>query len=137
METATAKKTFKRKAKPKPKAKITTKKKDEYDLFIKEAKDMGSEFIICGSEEDTLIEVNDWIMMPKEIQNLIGVKGVPCGLITMVYGPPDCGKTTFCNEALASTQRDGGFAVLFLSELKYSNRRAEEMGIKSQAILSN
>jgi len=113
-------------------AKYTRSKKedDDYDLFVSEAKKIKSDFVIAGSDDDSLVEVKDWIIMPEKIQKLIGVKGIPCGLISMVYGAPDCGKTTFCNEALASTQRDGGFAILFLSEFKYSKNRAQEMGIR-------
>jgi len=102
----------------------------EYELLIHEAKKLDVQFSIAGSKEDELIEVNDWITCPDAIADMIGAPGIPCGLITMVYGPPDCGKTTMCNDILANTQRDGGYGFLFLSELKYDNKRASFQGVK-------
>jgi len=102
----------------------------DFDAFVKEARNLKSDFVICGSDEDDMVSVTEWIEMPPQIQEVIGTPGIPCGLISMVYGEPDTGKTSFCNEALASTQRAGGFGVLFLSELKYDERRAAAQGIQ-------
>jgi recombination protein RecA len=103
--------------------------KDDYEVFVEQAKKIKSDIIICGSGKDEL-SIDNWITMPKEIQGMIGVPGLPCGLITMVYGLPDCGKTTFCNEALASCQREDGISILILTELKYDKKRAGAQGVK-------
>ena len=140
-ETSKPKKKFTRKAdlvEPK-KAKPSAIEHDD-DIFddfadamgktIKDKKVMkATDFSVPASVDDPLIEVTSFITMPKEIQNLLGVQGVPCGLITMAYGLPDCGKTTYANTALLSAQQSGGLAILIKTEEKYSLRRAEAMGI--------
>lgn len=62
----------------------------DYSSFVREARKMKSDAVICGSDEDDLISVTDWIPVPESIRELIGTPGLPCGLITMVYGEPDC-----------------------------------------------
>lgn len=105
-----------------PKGKAKEAKEGE-----KKAKDL--KFHSPVSVDDPLIEVSSYITMPKDIQKLIGAEGVPCGLITMAYGLPDCGKTTYANTALLSAQRSGGLAILLKTEEKYSLKRAAAMGI--------
>lgn len=105
---------------------------DEFSASMKKTADgkgVSKDFGVPTSVDDPLIEVSSYITMPKDIQRLIGVQGVPCGLITMAYGLPDCGKTTYANTALLSVQRSGGIAVLIKTEEKYSLKRAEAMGI--------
>ena len=121
---------FVRDNKKKLKEKIEALDHEGYNEFIEEAKKLKSDFFIAGSDKDSMIKVNDWIVMPKAIQELTCIPGLPCGLITMAHGDSDAGKSTFCNEALASTQKDDGIAILFLSELKFNNQRAAAMGIK-------
>jgi recombination protein RecA len=67
--------------------------------------------------------------MHPEISELFSAPGIPCGLITEVYGAPDSGKTTFCIEALRQTQVIGGIPALFLSELKFDLPRCKDMGV--------
>jgi RecA/RadA recombinase len=91
--------------------------------------------VFVASEDEPLLAVNDWIKMPKPIRDVMGTPGIPCGLITMVYGKKDCGKTTFATEALASTQREGGISILLDTEHKYSLRRAKAMGLEKPIII--
>jgi len=80
-------------------------------------------------EDEPLLEVTDWIEMPKDIQNITCTPGLPCGLIVEVYGKKDCGKTTFATQALVSVQKDGGIPILIDTENKYSLKRAAAMGL--------
>jgi len=80
-----------------------------------------------GSE--SLLEVSDWIEMPRPFQEAAHVRGFPCGLISMVMGKEDCGKSTCATEALISGQKDGGIAILLDTENKFSLKRAEAMGL--------
>ena len=104
---------------------------DFFSDFVGSLKEMehGGEFIIPTDENEPLLQVSKYIPMPTEIAELIGAPGFPCGLICEVYGPPDAGKTTFCNEILKNTQKIGGIPVLLLSELKYDLHRAKQMGL--------
>lgn len=114
----------------------TTLAKEEFlfDEIVKGAQKYVKD-VFVASEDEPLLAVNDWIKMPKPIRELMGTPGIPCGLITMVYGKKDCGKTTFATEALASTQRDGGISILLDTEHKYSLKRAKAMGLERPIII--
>lgn len=58
------------------------------DLITSARKEIDGVFI--ADSETELLQVNDWIVMPKPIQKVIGAQGLPCGLITMVIGKKDC-----------------------------------------------
>jgi len=102
--------------------------------LVESAKDIGGVFTPRDIYEP-LLEVTDWIPMPKPIQDLMGTPGIPCGLIIEVYGKKDCGKTTFATEALASVQREGGIAILLDTENKYSLKRAAAMGLDVKRLI--
>ena len=106
-----------------------------FDAIVGEAKKAKDDFIIPSSEDEPLLQVNSFINMPQPIAEMIGVPGIPCGLITEVYGAPDSGKTTLCNEILKQTQKAGGAAILFLTERKYDLHRAADMGINVKKML--
>jgi RecA/RadA recombinase len=109
---------------------------DHFADFAKEAKSMfKDDLIIPTGEDDALLEVSGWIPMPDEVQHAMDTPGVPCGLVIQAYGLPDSGKTTFANTALVNTQQDGGVAVLFKTEDKYSLKRAAGMGIDVKRML--
>jgi recombination protein RecA len=134
----TANKKFVR-AKAKSKEAVTKVTDDDdddfFDQLVSEATKAKDDFIVPSDENEPLLQVSQYITMPEEIAELIGVAGVPCGLITEVYGAPDSGKTTFCNEVLRQTQEAGGAAILFLVEQKYDLHRAADMGINVKRML--
>jgi len=101
----------------------------EIDDIVNSAKKSIKGLFIPASEEDSLLEVTDWVKMPEPIVDMIGTPGLPCGLITEIYGKKDCGKTTLATEALVSTQRDGGIAILMDTERKFNLKRAAAMGL--------
>lgn len=103
---------------------------DIFDEFVAFSRSQGDkDFIIPRGVDEPLLQVNTWIRLPKPFQDLIGAPGIPCGLITEVYGPPDSGKTTFCLEALKRTQEAGGIAMLVLTERKFDLARAAAVGV--------
>lgn len=137
-------KKFSRKSKePKPKvveaevvASAETTEDDLFEALVAAAKDeKDNEFIIPSGVDEPLLQVNKYIPMHEEFQKIIGAPGIPCGLITEVYGAPDSGKTTFCTEILKQTQLAGGVPVLLLSELKYDLPRAADVGLDVKRML--
>lgn len=120
-------------------AEVTTIDEVENDFFsdlVNAAKEEGdNEFIIPSGVEEPLLQVSKYIPMHEEFQKIIGAPGIPCGLITEVYGAPDSGKTTFCTEILKQTQLAGGVPVLLLSELKYDLPRAADIGLDVKRML--
>ena len=102
--------------------------------IIREAKKHKITGILIPRKNADLVEVPDWIPMPKPILKILGTPGIPCGLITMVYGKRDSGKTTFSIEALASAQRENGIAVLIDTEHKFNFKRAELVGLDRNSL---
>jgi len=130
-ETPASKKRFKTKTKAAP-AVIDANEDipDFFSDFVELAKEQKiQDFIVPDGEDEPLLQISKYIPMPKEINEAIGAPGFPCGLICEVYGLPDCGKTTFCNEILKNVQKIGGIPILLLSELKYDLHRATSMGL--------
>lgn len=113
---------------------VAVKEEHLFDEIVRGAQKYVKD-IFVASEDEPLLAVNDWIKMPKPIRDVMGTPGLPCGLITMVYGKKDCGKTTFATEALASCQREGGISILLDTEHKYSMKRAKAMGLEKPIII--
>jgi recombination protein RecA len=69
------------------------------------------------------------------IDMAIGRRGIPCGRISMIYGPEACGKTTIAYHVLAEAQRMGGVAVLYDTEFSFDPDRAEIIGINPEELI--
>lgn len=109
---------------------------DFFEEFAAEARGVLKEDVMVPtSQNDSLMEVNGWIPMPDDVCHVIDAKGIPCGLITTAFGLPDSGKTTFSNTALVNTQKEGGIAILFKTEDKYSLKRAAGMGMDVKKLM--
>lgn len=110
--------------------KKTISSDDFFDAMMTGIRKESKTVIVPKDQDDTLVEVSDWIAMPQEIRGLLGgIPGLPCGLVTMLQGPTDSGKTTFANEAIRSTISSGGFVLFLKTEQKYSLKRAVAQGI--------
>jgi RecA/RadA recombinase len=134
------KKRFGKKAPPKVEPEVIDASEDIddgfFDRFIETAKGSGDKsFIVPIDENEPLLQVQRYVPMPTPIAEVIGAPGIPCGLITEVYGHPDSGKTTFCNEILKNTQTIGGIPILLLTELKYDLPRAQDMGLNVKRMM--
>jgi recombination protein RecA len=137
----TKKKSIK-KAKPVSEDKVGATKFDDSDVDfgdlceqIKEDVGDDGSIFIPNDDMDSLISVSQWIPMPTPFLDAIKIKGLPGGHIIEVFGPPDCGKTTICTEALIGAQSVGGIAVLLDTEHKYNFARAREMGLDTDRLI--
>lgn len=100
-----------------------------FNDFMKHAKAEKVDLIVPIDADDPILQVKYWIKMPKEISDFIGAPGIPCGLITEIFGPPDSGKSTLCTEIIKQAQLQGGTGILCLSEMKVSLPRMEAIGV--------
>jgi RecA/RadA recombinase len=100
-----------------------------FDEFIKQAKAQKVDLIVPEDADDPVLQVKYWIKMPQAIADFIGAPGIPCGLITEIFGPPDSGKSTLCTEIIKQAQLQGGTGILCLSEMKVSLPRMEACGV--------
>ena len=63
------------------------------------------------------------------LDNALGVGGYPKGRIIEIYGPESSGKTTFALHAIASAQKQGGFAAFIDAEHALDPVYAKALGV--------
>lgn len=56
-------------------------------------------------------------------------RGLPCGRIVEMFGPPSCGKTAISTKAMIAAQQKGGFAMFFDHERSFDINLAAHMGL--------
>lgn len=82
------------------------------------------------------VSVSKWLELPKSIQDVVELPGMPFGNISCIYGKPDTGKTTFIQEGIAACQKQGVLPILILTEHKFDFKRLEQfMGADPEAVL--
>lgn len=89
-------------------------------------------------DTDTIasVTVSKWLNLPKAIQDVTELPGLPFGNVTCIYGKPDTGKTTFVQTAIAACQKQGVLPILILTEHKFDfNRLSKFMGADPEAML--
>ena len=65
----------------------------------------------------------------------LGIGGLPKGRIIEIYGPESSGKTTLALHAVASMQKDGGYAAYIDVEHAFSPRYARAVGVDIDNLL--
>ncbi len=65
----------------------------------------------------------------------LGVKGVPRGRITEIYGPEASGKTTLAMHVIAEAQKAGGYAAFIDAEHAFDPKYAKALGINTDELL--
>lgn len=69
-----------------------------------------------------------------ELDNALGVGGVPVGRLTEIYGTESAGKTTVCYELIASCQKNGGACAFVDAEHAVDPTYAEAIGVEWSAV---
>jgi recombination protein RecA len=65
----------------------------------------------------------------------LGVKGIPRGRITEIYGPEASGKTTLALQIIAQAQKKGGYAAFVDAEHAFDPKYARALGINTDELL--
>jgi len=65
----------------------------------------------------------------------LGIRGVPRGRITEIYGPESSGKTTLCLHVIANAQKAGGTCAIIDAEHAVDPLYAEKIGVKTGELL--
>jgi len=95
------------------------------------AKDKKAQSIICsGDSVKTSYQENDGAPFPVShpLRVLTGLPCVPFNKIIQVAGKPDCGKSTFAAELMASSQKSGIQVIVWDAEDKFDANRFTKMG---------
>ena len=64
-----------------------------------------------------------------------GIKGLPCGKITELFGAESHGKTSLLYYLLGQCQAQGGVGILIDSELSFDPKWASLMGVKPEELI--
>lgn len=106
-------------------AKINVKNivSDMQKLYSKDKKALS--VISTGNAVKTEYTLKDVIPVPKghPLQGLMNLPGIPFNKIIQCAGKPDCGKSTWAGEIMASAQKSNAQVILFDSEEKFDAKR--------------
>lgn len=69
------------------------------------------------------------------INYALGVKGIPRGRVTEIYGPEASGKTTLSMHVIAEAQKAGGYAAFIDAEHAFDPKYAKALGINTDELL--
>lgn len=93
----------------------------------------GSVMILGESTGNTDVEA-----MPSgsiALDAALGIGGYPKGRIIEIYGPESGGKTTLALEAIASCQKNGGFAAFIDAEHALDPKYAQALGVDFDSLI--
>lgn len=79
--------------------------------------------------KDVKYKPQAWINMSPAFKETTKLPGLPIGHVIMNYGKSDTGKSTMGLEAAAFAQKQGILPVFIITENKFSDKRAETMGV--------
>lgn len=65
----------------------------------------------------------------------LGVKGIPRGRVTEIYGPEASGKTTLALQVISEAQKAGGYAAFIDAEHAFDPKYARNLGINTDELL--
>ncbi len=108
---------------------------DMQKLYAKDKKIQS--IITTGDSVKTKYTAKDLVPLPTghPLASLMGLSGIPYNKILQVAGKPDCGKSTFAAEAMASAQKGDVQVILWDSEDKFDASRLTMMGGDPSQIL--
>jgi len=93
----------------------------------------GSVMLLGENPHDATIEA-----IPSgsiSLDSALGIGGYPKGRIIEIYGPESGGKTTIALEAIASCQKNGGFAAFIDAEHALDPKYAQALGVDFDSLI--
>ena len=84
---------------------------------------------------DTKYKPQEWIDMSPAYKQIFNLPGMPVGHMSMVFGRSDTGKSTMAMELAAYAQKQGMVPIFIITENKFSEKRAEQMGVDFEKAL--
>lgn len=113
-------------------------KNDKKSLLQNALKEIEKEFgkgsvMILGEEEHVDVEATSSGSLA--LDSALGIGGYPKGRIIEIYGPESGGKTTLALEAIASCQKEGGFAAFIDAEHALDPKYAKALGVDFDSLI--
>ena len=78
---------------------------------------------------ETKYKTQEWIDMSPAYKQTFNLPGIPIGHMCMIYGKSDTGKSTMATELAAYAQKQGIVPIFIITENKFSEARATQMGV--------
>lgn len=78
---------------------------------------------------ETKYKPQEWIDMSPAYKQTFNLPGIPVGHMCMIYGKSDTGKSTMATELAAYAQKQGIVPIFIITENKFSEARAMQMGV--------
>lgn len=84
---------------------------------------------------ETKYKPQEWIDMSPAYKQTFNLPGLPVGHMSQIYGKSDSGKSTMALELGSYAQKQGIIPIFIITENKFSEARAEQMGIDCENAL--
>lgn len=115
-------------------------KKDEREKALNQAmkdieKDHGKGSVMLLGDEGAIRNVETISSGSLALDEALGIGGYPRGRIVEMYGPESSGKTTFALHAIASAQKNGGYAAFIDAEHALDPTYAKALGVDTDNLI--
>ncbi len=115
-------------------------KKDEREKALNQAmkdieKDHGKGSVMLLGDEGAIRDVESIPSGSLALDEALGIGGYPRGRIVEMYGPESSGKTTFALHAIASAQKNGGYAAFIDAEHALDPTYAKALGVDTDNLI--
>ncbi len=115
-------------------------KKDEREKALNQAmkdieKDHGKGSVMLLGDEGAIRDVESISSGSLALDEALGIGGYPRGRIVEMYGPESSGKTTFALHAIASAQKNGGYAAFIDAEHALDPTYAKALGVDTDNLI--
>ena len=105
------------------------------DLAISQIEKQFGQGAIMRMGEDTIIKIEGISTGSISLDAAIGIKGIPRGRVTEIYGPESSGKTTLALHIVAEAQKTGGYAAFIDAEHAMDPEYSKKLGVDIENLL--
>jgi len=105
------------------------------DLAISQIEKQFGQGSIMRMGEDSIIKIEGISTGSISLDAALGIRGIPRGRITEVYGPESSGKTTLALHVVAEAQKSGGYAAFIDAEHAMDPEYAKKLGVDTDNLL--
>lgn len=98
-------------------------------------KDHGKGSVMLLGDEGATRDVESISSGSLALDEALGIGGYPRGRIVEMYGPESSGKTTFALHAIASAQKNGGYAAFIDAEHALDPTYAKALGVDTDNLI--
>ena len=110
-------------------------KEKTLDLAISQIEKQFGQGAIMRMGEDTIIKIDAISTGSISLDAAIGIRGIPRGRVTEIYGPESSGKTTLALHVVAEAQKNNGYAAFIDAEHAMDPEYAKKLGVDIENLL--